>query len=406
MCEGDGMEEWKECRLGDICKTNINSYSEKDNWSFVNYLDTGNITENKISDIQFIDLSSEALPSRARRKVQLNDIIYSTVRPNQKHFGIIKNQPENFLVSTGFAVLHINKIIADPNFIFYNLIQNENTESLHAIAEQTTSAYPAIKPSDIENLSIKLPPLPTQQKIAAILSSLDDKIELNNKINTNLEQQAQALFKNWFVDFEPFGGKMPEGWKVGKLSDILRLKKNPIQPGEDTSLPYLPIDLIPIKSLAIREVRPNEEALSSLSRFDENDILIGAMRVYFHRVAIAPFDGITRTTCFVLEPFNPNYFAYSAITCNQDLAIDYAQKTSKGSTMPYAVWEGGLGDFEIPIPDEATAAKFNNIVKPLLEQIKKSYFENKILQEIRESLLPKLMNGETVVLSKIKNQIP
>lgn len=391
------MEEWKECKLGDICKSNINSYSEKDNWSFVNYLDTGNITENKISDIQFIDLSSESLPSRARRKVQLNDIIYSTVRPNQKHFGIIKNQPENFLVSTGFAVLHTNKTIADPNFIFYNLIQNENTESLHAIAEQTTSAYPAIKPSDIENLSIKLPPLPTQQKIARILSSLDDKIELNNKINTNLEQQAQALFKNWFVDFEPFGGKMPEGWKVGKLSDILCLKKKPIQSREDTSLPYLPIDLISIKSLAIREVRPNEEALSSLLRFDENDILIGAMRVYFHRVAIAPFDGITRTTCFVLEPFNPNYFAYAAITCNQDLAIDYAQKTSKGSTMPYAVWEGGLGDFEIPIPDEVTAAKFNNIVKPLLEQIKKSYFENKTLQELRESLLPKLMNGEIEV---------
>lgn len=176
------MEKWKEYKLGDICKSNIYSYSEKDNWAFVNYLDTGNITENKISDIQFIDLSSESLPSRARRKVQINDIIYSTVRPNQKHFGIIKNQPENFLVSTGFAVLHINKTIADPNFVFYNLLQNENTETLHAIAEQTTSAYPAIKPSDIENLSIKVPPLPTQQKIAAILSSLDDKIEVNNKI--------------------------------------------------------------------------------------------------------------------------------------------------------------------------------------------------------------------------------
>lgn len=158
------MEEWKECKLGDICKSNIYSYSEKDNWAFVNYLDTGNITENKISDIQFIDLSSESLPSRARRKVQINDIIYSTVRPNQKHFGIIKNQPENFLVSTGFAVLHINKTIADPNFVFYNLIQNENTETLYAIAEQTTSAYPAIKPSDIENLSIKVPLSPPSKK--------------------------------------------------------------------------------------------------------------------------------------------------------------------------------------------------------------------------------------------------
>lgn len=272
-------------------------------------------------------------------------------------------------------------------------------ENFYALASKATgSASQAnISTNTIVDTIIKLPPLPTQQKIAAILSFLDDKIELNNKINTNLEQQVQALFKNWFVDFEPFGGKMLEGWKVGKLSEILRLKKNPIQPGEDTSLPYLPIDLIPIKSLSIREVRPNEEALSSLLRFEENDILIGAMRVYFHRVAIAPFDGITRTTCFVLEPFNPKYFAYAAITCNQDLAIDYAQKTSKGSTMPYAVWEGSLGDFEIPIPDEVTAEKFNNIVEPFLEQIKKSYFENKNLQELRESLLPKLMNGEIEV---------
>lgn len=209
-----------------------------------------------------------------------------------------------------------------------------------------------------------------------------------------MEQQAQAIFKSWFVDFEPFGGEMPENWRMGKLSDILQLKKNPIQPGEDTSLPYLPIDLIPIKSLAIKDVRPNEEALSSLLRFDENDILIGAMRVYFHRVAIAPFKGITRTTCFVLEPFNSNYFAYGAITCNQDLVIDYAQKTSKGSTMPYAVWEGGLGDFEIPIPDEGTALRFNDAVKSILEQIKSSYYENKNLQELRDSLLPKLMSGE------------
>ena len=179
-------EDWKECKLGDVVEINQNSFSEKENWLFVNYLDTGSITENKISEIQYINLIDEKLPSRAKRKVKKNSIIYSTVRPNQKHFGIIKSFPENFLVSTGFAVLDVNKKIAFPDFVYYYLIQNENTESLHAIAEQTTSAYPAIKPSDIADISIILPPLATQQKIAQILSSLDDKIELNNKINDNL----------------------------------------------------------------------------------------------------------------------------------------------------------------------------------------------------------------------------
>lgn len=380
------MEEWKEYKLSDICdygKDRI-EVSSLDN---SNYISTENMLPNRAGVTTATTLpTGELTPS-----FKIDDTLVSNIRPYFKKIwkatfsGGCSADVLVFKAKENVSKEYLYYVLADDEFFKYSMTTSKGTK------------MPRGDKNSIMNYPIKLPPLPTQQKIAAILSSLDDKIELNNKINTNLEQQAQALFKNWFVDFEPFGGKMPEGWKVGKLSDVLRLKKNPIQPGEDTSLPYLPIDLIPIKSLAIREVRPNEEALSSLLRFEENDILIGAMRVYFHRVAIAPFDGITRTTCFVLEPFNPKYFAYAAITCNQDLAIDYAQKTSKGSTMPYAVWEGGLGDFEIPIPDEVTAEKFNNIVEPFLEQIKKSYFENKNLQELRESLLPKLMNGEIEV---------
>ena len=387
------MEEWKECKLSEIMdligggtpKTSNPDYWDGDiPWISVKDFNgerryVGD-TEKKITKLGLENSSTKILSKgdiiiSARGTVGELAIIPSDMAFNQSCYGL---RAKDFV---------------DSCFLYYLLKQSVN------ILKHNTdgSVFDTITRETFENISVKLPPFPTQQKIAAILSSLDDKIELNNKINTNLEQQARALFKNWFVDFEPFGGKMPEGWKVGKLSDVLRLKKNSIQPGDDTSLPYLPIDLIPIKSLAIREVRPNEEALSSFLGFEENDILIGAMRVYFHRVAIAPFDGITRTTCFVLEPFNPNYFAYAAITCNQDLAIDYAQKTSKGSTMPYAVWEGGLGDFEIPIPDETTAKKFNIIVKPLLEQIIRSFFENKNLSEQRDSLLPKLMNGEIEV---------
>lgn len=380
------MEEWKECKLSDICsygkdKIEVSALTKD------TYISTENMIPNRGGITEATTLpTSEFTPS-----FELSDTLVSNIRPYFK-----KIWQANFDGGCSADVLVFK---ANPNvskdYLYYALADDEFFK--YSMATSKGTKMPRGDKVSIMNYPVKLPPLTTQQKIAAILSSLDDKIELNNKINANLEAQAQTIFKSWFVDFEPFGGKMPAGWKEGKLSDVLRLKKNPIQPGEDTSLPYLPIDLIPIKSLAIREVRPNEEALSSLLRFEENDILIGAMRVYFHRVAIAPFDGITRTTCFVLEPFNPKYFAYAAITCNQDLAIDYAQKTSKGSTMPYAVWEGGLGDFEIPIPDEVTAEKFNNIVEPFLEQIKKSYFENKNLQELRESLLPKLMNGEIEV---------
>ena len=388
------MEEWKECKLGDICKSNIHSYSEKDNWSFVNYLDTGNITENKISDIQFIDLSSESLPSRARRKVQLNDIIYSTVRPNQKHFGIIKNQPENFLVSTGFAVLHINKTIADPNFIFYNLIQNEDTESLHAIAEQTTSAYPAIKPSDIENLSIKLPPLPTQQKIAAILSSLDDKIELNNKINTNLEQQAQALFKNWFVDFEPFGGKMPEGWKVGKLSDIAEITMG--QSPDGKSYNENGIGTVFYQGRAEFGTRFPTRRLFTTEpkRIAKTFDTLMSVRAPVGDLNIANEDCcIGRGLAAIHSKDNHQSFVhYTVLALRSQLDIFNGEGTVFG-----CINRDALNNMEIVIPAKNELDKFEKIVASLDADIYNRSEENDRLKNIRDTLLPKLMNGEIEV---------
>lgn len=180
------MKSWRKIRLGDICKINMDSYSPKEEWDFVNYLDTGNITDNKIDFIQHIDVKNEKFPSRARRKVKKDSIIYSTVRPNQRHFGIVKSQPENFLVSTGFAVIDTDAQVLDANFLYYLLTQATLVEALHAIAEQSTSAYPSIKPSDIENLKIEIPDLATQKKIADVLGSLDRKITQNTEVNKNL----------------------------------------------------------------------------------------------------------------------------------------------------------------------------------------------------------------------------
>lgn len=388
------MEEWKEYKLGDICKSNINSYSEKDNWSFVNYLDTGNITENKISDIQFIDLSSESLPSRARRKVQLNDIIYSTVRPNQKHFGIIKNKPENFLVSTGFAVLHTNKTIADPNFIFYNLIQNENTESLHAIAEQTTSAYPAIKPSDIENLSIKLPPLPTQQKIARILSSLDDKIELNNKINTNLEQQAGALFKNWFVDFEPFGGKMPEEWKEADIYSIANIIY-----GSPFASKLFNTEKNGKPIIRIRDLKDQHSDVYTPEERDDayliqpKDIVVG-MDGEFRPYIWGSEPGWLNQRVCVFENKRPKGKAFLFFSIKP--LLDVVEKTQVATTVIH-IGKKDFDKFQITLPTEDILDKFDELTDPILDQIVANRLENRRLAELRDTLLPKLMNGEIEV---------
>jgi restriction endonuclease S subunit len=192
------MSEWKEYKLGDLVSVNERSIGKGFDYSIIEYIDTSSVTENKF-DPPTITKIDEA-PSRAKRLIRDGDTIVSTVRPIQKHYGFIKNAKSNQVVSTGFAVVTPKKI--DPRFLFYFLTQESVTEYLNTLAEGGTTTFPAFRADELKELNIFLPPLPTQTAIASILSSLDDKIELNKAINKNLEALAQALFKQWFVDFE------------------------------------------------------------------------------------------------------------------------------------------------------------------------------------------------------------
>ena len=186
--------------ISEIAEINKTSISAKDNFSFINYLDTSSLTRNKISEIQFL---CDDFPSRAKRKVKNNTILYSTVRPNQEHFGIVeKNEIDNLIVSTGFATIDVISKDILPKFLFYKLTQPSITNYLQGIAENSVSAYPSIKPDSIASLRFIFPDLPTQQKIASVLSALDDKIELNNRINAELEAMAKTLYDYWFVQFD------------------------------------------------------------------------------------------------------------------------------------------------------------------------------------------------------------
>jgi type I restriction enzyme S subunit len=186
------MQGWKPIRIGDICKTNQQTYSLSEKWPFVNYLDTGNITENRICEIQYLVTDQGTLPSRARRKIAVGDILYSTVRPNQRHYGIVKEVLPNMLVSTGFAVITTDKTIANSDFLYYYLTQSDIVDNLHAIGEQSVSAYPSIKPSDIESIELMLPPLPEQVEIGCTLRMLDEKIANNTEINHHLVSPRSA----------------------------------------------------------------------------------------------------------------------------------------------------------------------------------------------------------------------
>ncbi|WP_442486328.1 restriction endonuclease subunit S [Fusobacterium necrophorum] len=371
------MAEWKTVRLGTIVSTNQSTYSPKEDWQFVNYLDTGNITMNRVDEIQYINTSTDKLPSRARRKVKLNSIIYSTVRPNQLHYGIIKEQPDNFLVSTGFAVIDVDFEKAVPDYIYYVLTQKEVTEHLQAIAEQSVSAYPSIKPSDIENLELLLPDRKTQEKIVAILSSIDKKIKQNNEINNNLEQQVSILYQSWFEDFERTDGICPEDWNYQELStiaDIASGKRPPVK--SEVCNQETPVAIVGAASV-----------MGFTSEANHIDKILVTGRVGTHGI-IQRFN----TPCWASDNTLVITSPYYEFT-NQILhRIDYSSM-NRGSTQPL-ITQGDIKKVVVLVPDEETLAKFEEFASSLMAKWEANKIENVKLALLRDALLPKLMSGE------------
>ena len=385
---------WKTVKLGEIAQINTESYSTKDNWDFVNYLDTGNITRNQIESIQYINIATDKLPSRAKRKVKLNSIIYSTVRPNQRHYGIIKSQPANFLVSTGFAVIDANVNVVSPDFLYYTLTQNEIVESLHAIAEQSKSSYPAIIPADIQNLQLRVPPLDVQRWIAAVLKPLDDKIEMNARINARLERVAQALFKRHFVRFESYGGTMPPGWRVGTLSEIaeylngLAMQKFRPKEGE-----------VGVPVLKIKELRQGacDESSELCSPSIKREYLVHDGDVIFSWSGTLLVDfwcggecGLNQHLFKVTSSKYDKWFYYT--WTKHHLRKFIAMAADMATTMGHIKREA-LDNSEVLIPTQEDYAEIGSLMSPLFDMIIENRKQSRTLARLRDVLLPRLMSG-------------
>lgn len=268
---------------------------------------------------------------------------------------------------------------------------------------------PHISGEQILNFEFKLPPLSVQRLVAAILSAYDELIENNQRRITILEEMAKSLYLEWFVHFRFPGhdkvkmvpsplGPIPQGWEVKKLGNLVSYNRFATKPGPHIDdRRYVPIDRLPSKSLALLEAKPIEEAQSSLQLFEKGDILFGAMRPYFHKVVVAPFAGVTRTTCFVLKPTRPEWHAFATMTAFEESTVAYANAHSQGATIPYAVWDGSLADMPLVIPPDALLRRFEKAVEPMLTRISLSFFVLTNLRRTRDLLLPRLLSGQLPV---------
>ena len=361
-------KNWSKIRLGDICQTNKSTYSLSENWDYVNYLDTGNLTQDKVSDYQHIVLGQDKLPSRARRKVEVDDILYSTVRPNQLHYGIAKKLLPNTLVSTGFAVITVDKEKANSDFIYYYLTQNDVTETLQAIGEQSTSAYPSIKPSDIENLEISLPTLEEQEVIAHTLRSLDQKIEVNREINHHLAEMAESIWKEKYANLKPNS-------TLGNFFPIITGKKD-ANVARGGQYPFF----------SCSQGISYTDAYS----FEGNAILLAGNGDFNVKTYNGKFEAYQRT--YVLIPNNEYRLGFLYYAIKHFLSDITAG--DRGSVIKY-ITKGDIENLNLYMPDdESDFELFNQFVSNTAQ----NNAEIERLTETRDTLLPKLMSGELSVI--------
>ena len=363
--------DWRETTLGEIADSNLSTINKNYPHHIIQYLDTGSITCGKIEGVQEVALTDA--PSRAKRLVQNGDIIYSTVRPIQRHYGFIKNPPDNLVVSTGFSVITANTDKAYPLYLYYFLTSDDTTEALDVIAEASTSAYPSLKPSDIEAQKISLPSLPEQKAIASVLSSLDDKIDLLHRQNKTLESIAETLFRQWFIE------EAQDDWEEGKLGDFIIPKKgNNITKSQaiDGQYPVIAGGLNP--SCYHNQCNTNAPVIT-ISASGAN---AGFVNLYYIPVWSSDSSFIdSKTTNYI-------YFFYIFLKYYQGIIYD----KQEGSAQPH-IYPSHLIDLDILKYPLNLIKNYDFNVTPLFCKIEKNQKQIKTLESLRDTLLPKLISG-------------
>lgn len=378
--------EWKEVDICQLCDSVSETY--KGNASEVVLINTSDVLDGKCLNHEYVP--NKKLKGQFKKTFRKGDILYSEIRPANKRFCFVDFEPKDYIASTKLMVLRAHEDV-DPQYLYQILRSNDTLAQLQMLAESRSGTFPQITYSELSNIMVSLPSQKAQKNIVSILSSLDRKIELNNKINADLEEMAQAIFKNWFVDFEPFKngkfvdselGMIPEGWKVGTLGELCNFKrgknlltKNAIDEG-------VPVVAGGLEPSCYHNAANTGAPVITVSGSGAN---AGFMRMY-HVPVWASDCSFIDISC---ENF---YFVYCFLKVNSKL-LKHAQT---GAVQPH-VKPSDIHDFELVIPDKESIYEFQDKVKPFFDKIAAIQKENSRLSLLRDTLLPRLMSGELEV---------
>ncbi len=397
------LNNWKEVTIGELGEV-ITGKTPKtticDNYGGdIPFLTPSDNLNNKFIETTARTLSNKGLKEVENKLLPINSVCISCIGSDLGKVVRIKkpcvtNQQINSII--------VNEKLFDTNYIYYSMILIG--KKLNFISK-TSTAVPIINKTNFSNFKIKLPPLEEQKAIAHTLSLLDDKIELNLKINATLEEMAQAIFKNWFVDFEPFKdgefieselGLIPKGWVVGNLGDVIELfdnKRRPLSKKQRENMsknyPYY--------------------GATSLMDYVEDYIFEGAYILLGEDGTVID-DKDKPVLQYVWGKFWANNHAhviqskngYSLNSLYLLLKNLNVKSVVTGAVQP-KINQSNLKSLKVIIPDNNILKKYNHILEPIFEKYKLLVDETETLKNIRDTLLPKLMSGE-LDLSQIINK--
>ena len=349
-----------------------------------------------------------------REEVKRGDILLTSEAPAGEV--MIWDTDEKIVLSQRLFCLRVNKRF-DNRFLKYYLQSPTGKREVNRTRSGSTVA--GISAEMFDQIQVVHPDNGSQQKIAAVLSALDAKIDLNNRINAELEALAKTLYDYWFVQFDfpdangrPYkssGGRMvwneglkreiPAGWEAVPLSRLVEEVKDGVAPNaSDNTTPYVGLEHIARRSIVISSWAAADKATSNKIAFRKGDILFGKIRPYFHKVALAMMDGITSTDAIVMRPKQQDFAALTLETIFSDRFVETATASSTGSKMPRADWNV-MRNYTIAVPDKASAvaSAYQQSFERIRGRIENNVQQNRELTRLRDWLLPLLMNGQVRV---------
>ena len=413
--EGESMSEWKEVRLGDVGKivggATPSTRNPQNYGGVIPWITPKDLSINKERFIEFGErnISELGLNSCSAKMLPKGSILFSSRAP----IGYVAIAHTSLCTNQGFKSFVPDTDKMDSMFSYYLL--KHNSENIANLGSGTT--FMEVSGKVMSDFIVNIPDLLTQQEIAGILSSLDAKIETNNKLNEKLEEMAQTIFKSWFVDFEPVKdkpfhetelGMIPEGWEVVSLDELTSKFGTGLNPRKNFVLGHGNNYYVTIKNMNNNRIylddkcdKVDDEALLKInarSKLKKGDLLFSGIGT-IGRVAMVneePKNWNTSESVFNMHPSKLCTSEFLYVLLLSDVFQKFVKMNALGAVQQ-GIRMASLKSYTIAIPEKKVMLSFCSIIKPIVDYIQSNNEENDRLASLRDTLLPRLMSGELIV---------